>query len=93
MKPEIEKSMQTAKESIEKAKQEMLRYKNFIDGLDQDGLIDKKGNYTIEYKKGELTINGKKQPAEVVKKYNSFLQGKKDFTIKKDDKGFDIDND
>ena len=93
MKPEIEKSMQTAKESIDKAKKEMLEYKNFIDGLNKDGLIDKSKNYTIEYKNSELTINGKKQPSDVVKKYNSFLQGKKDFTIKKDDDGFDIDND
>jgi hypothetical protein len=93
MKPEIEKSMQNAKESIEKAKTEMLAYKNFIDGLDKDGLIDKNKNYTIEYKNGELTINGKKQSADVVKKYNSFLKDKKDFTIKKDNDGFDIDND
>jgi hypothetical protein len=93
MRPEIEKSMQTAKESIEKAKKEMLEYKNFINGLDKDGLIDKDKNYKIEYKNGELTINGKKQSDDVVKKYNSFLKGKKDFTIKKDDDGFDIDND
>ncbi|HWI92206.1 MAG TPA: hypothetical protein VNT20_13075 [Flavisolibacter sp.] len=93
MRPEIEKSMQTAKESVEKAKKEMLEYKNFIDGLDKDGLIDKDKNYKIEYKNGELSINGKKQSAEVVKKYNSFLKDKKDFTIKKDDDRFDIDND
>jgi hypothetical protein len=93
MKPEIEKSMQNAKESIEKAKAEMLAYKNFIDGLDKDGLIDKNKSYTIEYKNGVLSINGKKQSADVVKKYNSFLKDRKDFTIKKDDDGFDIDND
>jgi hypothetical protein len=93
MKPEIEKSMQNAKESIEKAKTEMLAYKNFIDGLDKDGLIDKNKSYTIEYKNGVLSINGKKQSADVVKKYNSFLKDRKDFTIKKDDDGFDIDND
>ena len=85
--------MQTAKESIEKAKKEMLEYKRFIDGLDKDGLIDKDKNYKIEYKNGELSINGKKQSVEVAKKYSSFLKDKKDFTIKKDDDGFDIDND
>jgi DNA repair exonuclease SbcCD ATPase subunit len=91
--PEIEKSMQNAKESIEKAKKELLEYKNFIDGLDKDGLIDKNKNYTIEYKRGELTINGKKQSAEVVKKYSNFLKDRKDFTIKKDEDNFNIDND
>jgi len=93
MKPEIEKSMQDAKESIEKAKKEMMGYKGLIDGLDKDGLIDKNKSYTIEYKNGELTINGKKQSADVVKKYNSFLNGHKNFTIKKNEDNFNIDND
>jgi membrane protein involved in colicin uptake len=93
MKPEIEKSINKAHASIEKAKKEMTEYKNFIDGLDKDGLINKKENYTIEYKSGELTINGKKQPADVVNKYSSFLKGRKDFTIKKDADNFNIDND
>lgn len=93
VKPEIEKSMQNAKESIEKAKKELLQYKGFIDGLDKDGLINKNDNYTIEYKSGDLIINGKKQSADVVKKYSSFLNGRKDFTIKKDNEGFDIDKD
>jgi len=93
MKPELEKSMQNAKESIEKAKKELLEYKGFIDGLDKDGLIDKDKSYTIQYKNGELTINGKKQSAEVVKKYNGYLKGKKDFTIKKDEDHFNIDKD
>jgi hypothetical protein len=93
MKPEIEKSMQNAKEGIDKAKKELEGYKSLIDGLGKDGLIDKNKNYMIEYKNGELTVNGKKQPADVVKKYDSFLKGHKNFTIKKDDNGFNLDND
>jgi len=93
MKPEIEKSMKEAYASLEKAKRELTAYKNFIDGLDKDGLINKKENYTIEYKSGELTINGKKQPAEVVNKYSSFLKDKKDFTLEKDGDDFNIDTD
>jgi len=93
VKPELEKSMQNAKESIEKAKKDLLEYKSFIDGLDKDGLIDKDKNYTIQYKNGELTVNGKKQPAGVVKKYSSFLNGKNDFTIQKNEDNFNIDND
>jgi DNA repair exonuclease SbcCD ATPase subunit len=91
--PEIEKSMQSAKESIEKARKELLEYKDFINGLDKEGLIDKNKNYTVEYKNGELTINGKKQPADVVKKYSNFLKDRKDFTIKKDEDNFNINND
>lgn len=93
MKPELEKSMQDAKEGIEKAKKELTQYKSFIDGLDKDGLIDKDKNYTIQYKNGELSINGKKQPASVTNKYSNFLKGRKDFTIKKDEDDFNIDKD
>jgi hypothetical protein len=91
--PEIEKSMKGARESIEKAKKELTEYKGFIDELDKDQLINKKEPYTIEYRKGELSINGKKQPAETVKKYSSFLKDRKDFTIKKEADGFNINND
>ncbi len=93
MKPELEKSMKEAHESIEKAKQELKTYKSLIDGLDKEGLINKKEAYTIEYKSGELTINGKKQPAEVVNKYTDLLKGHKNFTIKKDAGDFNIQND
>ena len=88
--PQIEKSMKDATLNVEKAKTELKMYKSFIDNLDRDGLIDKTKNYSIEYKNGELTINGKKQPADVMKKYNSFLQNRKEFKIKKDEDGFDV---
>jgi DNA repair exonuclease SbcCD ATPase subunit len=90
--PEIEKSMAAARESIEKAKKELTEYKSFINSLEKDGFINK-DNYTIEYKNGELTINGKKQAADVIKKYHSFLKDRKDFTIKKNDDDFNIEND
>jgi DNA repair exonuclease SbcCD ATPase subunit len=92
MKPEIEKSIRKAQEGIDKARKELSDYKNLIDQLDRDGLLDKKGNYTITYRHGDLLINGKKQPEETKKRYEQFLNGKKDFTIKKDADGFDIDN-
>jgi hypothetical protein len=85
--------MAEAKQSMEKAKTELTGYKSFIDGLEKDGLINKKDSYTIEYKNGELTVNGKKQPAELVRKYNDFLKDRKDFTIKKDNSNFNIDKD
>ncbi|MFL5774236.1 MAG: hypothetical protein ACJ75F_13830 [Flavisolibacter sp.] len=92
LRPEIEKSMEGAKAGIETAKKKIIAYKNFLGGLEKDGLINK-DNYTIEYQSGELIINGKKQPHDVVRKYQDFLKDKKDFTIKKDKDGFDINND
>jgi CBS-domain-containing membrane protein len=88
--PKIEKQVEKAKVQIEKAKAEMMEYKNFVDGLEKDGLINEKEGYTIEHKNGELIINGKKQPANLYDKYRGFLQKHKKFTIKKSDDGFNI---
>lgn len=93
MGPEIEASMKKAKESVEKAKQEMQEYKGFIDGLEKDGLLNKKENYKIEHEDGVLKINGKVQPAPVYNKYKAFLEKHKDFTIKKEADDFNIDVD
>lgn len=92
MKPELEQSLKAAQEGIEKARQEMQGYKSLIDGLEKEGLINKKESYTIEYRSGELIVNGRRQPAAVAKKYKEFLTGHKDFVIKKDGDDFDIKN-
>lgn len=93
IKPEIEKELQKAKVEIEKAKAEMKEYKAFVDGLENDGLINKKENYTIEHKNGKLTVNGKEANAKTYSKYKNFLEKHKEFTIKKDGDDFDIDID
>ena len=90
--PKIEKEMENAKAGIEKAKAEMKEYKSFVDGLEKDGLINKKEGYTIQHKNGELIINGKKQPADVYNKYGSFLKKHNKFTVKKSDDDFNIYN-
>ena len=91
--PKIEKEMENAKASIEKAKAEMKEYKSFVDGLEKDGLINKKEGYSIQHKNGELIINGKKQPADIYNKYRTFLKKHEKFTIKKSDDDFNIYND
>ena len=91
--PKIEKEMENAKASIEKAKAEMKEYKGFVDGLEKDGLINKKEGYTIQHKNGDLIINGKKQPVDVYNKYGGFLKKHEKFTIKKSDDDFNIYND
>lgn len=88
--PQIEESMKNARESIEKAKKEMQEYKGFIDGLSQDGLINKNDHYKIEHEDGQLKINGTTQPAGVYNKHRTFLEKHKNFTITKDGEGFNI---
>jgi hypothetical protein len=91
--PEIEKSMENAKESIEKAKVELKQYKEFTNGLEKDGLIDKQKRYSIKHKNGELYINDKKQGEDVYNKYRSFLEKHKTFSFEKNDDDFNIDLD
>jgi len=93
IRPEVEKAMKEAKVDIEKARKEITSYKNLVNALDQDGLLNKKEDYKIEYKNSELTVNGKKLSAEATKKYSEYLSSKKDFTLKKDEDGLNIDND
>ena len=91
--PEIEKSMEKAKVGIEKAKEEMKEYKEFVDGLEKDGLINKKQEYTIKHDNGELFINGKKASDATYNKYKNFLEKRKKFTIEKSADDFNIDID
>jgi hypothetical protein len=93
IRPEIERSIKEAREDIRKTQSDLKEYKGFIDGLDADGLITKKGEYTIVHKDGELIINGRKQPSKVYNKYKSFLEKHKNLKITRDEDDFDIEND
>ena len=91
--PKLEKEMEKAKVEMEKAKIEIKESKAFVDGLDNDGLINKKEGYTLKHKEGELFINGKKASEQTYSKYRSFLEKHKKFSIDKSDDDFDIDMD
>jgi hypothetical protein len=93
LKPELEKEMEKARVEIEKAKVEIKEYKEFVNGLENDGLINKKEGYSLKHKDGELFINGKKATEETYTKYRSFLEKHKKFNIKKGDDDFDINMD
>lgn len=85
--------MEKAKVEIEKAKVEIKEYKGFVNGLENDGLINKKEGYSLKHKDGELFINGKKASEQTYNKYRPFLEKHKKFNMKKDDDDFDIDMD
>ena len=91
--PKMEKELEKAKEEVEKAKAEIKEYKTFVDGLDKDGLINKKEAYKLKHKDGELFINDKKTSEQTYNKYRSFLEKHKNFNIEKSDDDFDIDMD
>lgn len=80
----VNNAMEKAAEGIEAAKVEVKRYKDFINELDKDGLINKKDGYKLEWKDdGSLYINGKKQPKDVSDKYHKYYK----------EGGFSISND
>ncbi len=72
MHKQIDDAMNNAKEGIEKAKQQLQQMKDFTDALAADGLIDKKKGYTIEWKNGNLYINGTQQPKNISDKYRKY---------------------
>ncbi len=91
--PKLEKEMAKAKEGLEKAKAEIKEYKTFVDGLEKDGLINKKEGYTLKHKDGELIINGKKASEQTYNKYRSFLEKHKKFNIEKNGDDFEMNLD
>lgn len=52
-----------------------------VSAVRKDG-FDTEDKLTIEYKNGKLEINGKEQPADVVKKYAPYFNGQNDVKIK-----------
>lgn len=93
MSPGIQKELDRAKGKIDQAKTEVREYKDFINGLEKDELIDTKEDYRIIHKNGSLFINGTKVTDEEYNKYRAFLEKNKKFIIKKDDSGFSINVD
>jgi hypothetical protein len=71
----------------------MQEYKEFINGLEGDGLIIRKDGYSLKHKDGELFINGKKASENTYNKYRTFLDNHKKFNIEKSDDDFDINTD
>lgn len=76
--------MDKAKVEVGKAREELKGYQEMIYDMEKEGLLSSKGDYTIEYKNGELLINDKKQPKEVADKYQPYFKTKQ-VTIKKED--------
>jgi chromosome segregation ATPase len=69
-----QKGIETAKVELARAKEEMKAYKTMLKDMEQDGLIDTKKEFLIEYKNNELFINKVKQPANVAEKYKSYFK-------------------
>ena len=83
IKESVEKSLDGARESIDKAKKELAQMKEFTEALEKDGLINRKKGYKIEIKDHELYINGTKQPKETTDKYRKYFKDY-DYSLRSD---------
>lgn len=83
MEKDLREELENAKEDIARAKEELQGYKSMLREMENEGLLSTKENYTVEYKDGELSINGKKQPDSVTDKYKHYFR-KDNITIKHD---------
>jgi chromosome segregation ATPase len=71
---DFEKEMKKARESLQTAKENLKAYKEMLQLMEQDGLLNTKENYKVEYKNGTLLINGKQQPQTVLDKYKKYFK-------------------
>jgi len=60
-------------EGIQKAGNYLREQKAMFSEMESDGLINQQKGFSIDYKKGNLYINGKKQPDSVVDKYRHYF--------------------
>ena len=89
---DMKATMEMANTEIEKAQQDLKGYQEMTDAMEKEGLLDTKKDYTIQYKDGELTINGRKQSSETAARYKRYFR-KDPLTIKKENGNINIDTD
>jgi hypothetical protein len=88
----LKEQMSKAKADIKKATQEWNRWQQMLVEMEQDGLINTKEDYDIQYKGGELYINHQKQTQEVFNKYQDYFKNENTRIYKKNG-GFKVNID
>jgi hypothetical protein len=71
------------RKDLEKTKVELKGYQEMVYKMEADGLLKTNSDYKIEYKDGQLFINGDKQSMEVTNKYKKYFP-KDGITIRKE---------
>ncbi len=71
---DVDKIMKEANEAIASAKLELKELKTMFKEMENDGLVDSKKGFKIEYKNKELYINGEKQSKSVADKYRKYFK-------------------
>ena len=82
--------MEKVRQEIDEARLELKGYQEMIYKMEDDGLLDTGKGYSIEYRDGELKINGDKQPDSVTSKFKKYFR--KDVKLEKKNGRFEIDH-
>lgn len=76
-----ERQQKETEEHVRRAEKERLKteaategYRQLLNGLEADKLIDRNASYNVEKKGNVLYINGKQQPEDILKKYEQYLK-------------------
>ena len=83
--------MSDAQGGIDEARAELKGYQEMVYAMENEGLLNTAKDYNIRYMDGELTINGKKQSADMATRYKKYFK-KESVTIKKEGGKLSIDN-
>lgn len=89
---DLKVDLKDAWKEIDKATLEIKGYQEMVYSLEKEGLLSTKGDYTIKYKEGTLTVNGNQQPKAVADRYKKYFSHEK-VTIRKEDGKMDVDVD
>ncbi len=82
---DMDKIMAEAKSGIDKAKAELKSTRAMFTEMENDGLINTKEGFSIEYKDSKLYINGKEQDKQTTDKYKHNFKDKHfEITISKE---------
>jgi len=82
---DVDKIMAEAKNGIDKAKEELKETRAMFTEMENDGLINSKEGFSIEYNNSKLYINGKEQDKTTTEKYRHYFKDKHfEITISKE---------
>ena len=59
---------------MEKAKEQLMKYREMLWQMEMDMLIDMGSDFTIEFREGTLLINGRVQPSRVQEKFGKYFR-------------------
>jgi len=87
----IKQSLEDARKDLEKTRKEYEGYRTMIGEMQQEGLIPDPKNYQIEFKGGEIYVNGVKQPATITSRYRKYFSDKP-ILLKNSDNKFETED-